>query len=204
MVVTCGARGGRLMSVRDAGRELIRSVAAPLRTIINGTRWPGEDGEFDVLKNGASTIIAHLAYCAITEEERAKRNRATVVPCRIYQELVSGERVDFIEAIGSMDFGDADVIQSGLFVAIMVPVSKFLFVGVRGTAFAYDWLVNLNATKANDGSGHFFHAGFLQEAQDLAAAIRERLNGRYARRIWQTITAYTLPGIPWAALSLRS
>jgi hypothetical protein len=98
--------------LRTVPQEEIRKVASPLWLLLNQTLWPGNRGEFDVIKNGASSIVAHLAYCAIGTDEREGRNRATVVPCRVYQDLLSGEDVDFVETLRSIDFADVEVVRT--------------------------------------------------------------------------------------------
>ena len=70
--------------LRDAGREEIRKVTLPLWTLLHSTQWPGQPGAFDPIKNGACAIVAHLAYCAVGDDERERKNRAKVVPCRVY------------------------------------------------------------------------------------------------------------------------
>lgn len=166
------------MLLREAGRDLIRDVAAPLWLLVNQTAWPGQTCGFDLVKCGASSILAHLAYCHITDGERALGNRATIVPSRVFQELVTGEQVDFIEALNSVDIGDVEVIETRSFVAVTARVRDILFIGVRGTAFAYDWLVNLKVSKAEDDSGRAYHEGFLTEARELRGALMNRVETR--------------------------
>jgi len=76
--------------IRIASRDEIRNVVAPLWLLINQSLWSRNVGEFDIIKNGASTIAAHLAYCAIDADEKERRNRAKVIPCRVYQDLLLG------------------------------------------------------------------------------------------------------------------
>ena len=77
-----------------------------------------------------------------------------------------------------------EIIRTKYFVAILIPVRKDrLFIGIRGTQFAYDWLINVNIAKAKDrASGEYFHVGFLREAEELELALQQRMTSRYADR----------------------
>jgi hypothetical protein len=166
--------------LRTVSKDEVRKVAAPLWLLVNNAKWPGNAGEFDRLKNGASAIVAHLAYCAIGVDEKERRIRAKVVPCRVYQELLAGTDFDFIETLRGFDFVNVEVVRTRFYVAIIIPVRELLLVGIRGTQFAYDWLINLKIAKAKDRHGDYFHAGFLRESEELATVLAERLRNRRA------------------------
>lgn len=119
--------------LRDAGREEIRKVALPLWTLLHSTQWPGQPGAFDPIKNGACAIVAHLAYCAVGDDERERKNRAKVVPCRVYQELLAGEPVDFIEALASVDFANVEIVRTRYFVAVIFPAHEVADRGAGNT-----------------------------------------------------------------------
>jgi hypothetical protein len=171
--------------IRTAATTEIQNVACGLWALLNrGASWPGAAGQFDLVKSAACAIVAHLAYCAIGADEMERRNRAKVVPCGVYQRLIGEPDFDFPEIMRTpIDLPNVEVIRTRYFVAILVPVREDrLIVGIRGTQFAYDWLINLNIAKAQDGhSGNSFHVGFLREAQELSAALRNYL-GRYRDR----------------------
>jgi hypothetical protein len=180
--------------LRDAGREEIRKVALPLWTLLHSTQWPGQPGAFDPIKNGACAIVAHLAYCAVGDDERERKNRAKVVPCRVYQELLAGEPVDFIEALASVDFANVEIVRTRYFVAVIFPAHERLLIGVRGTQFAYDWLINVNVFKRRGESGTSFHRGFLREAEKLAEAVNDRLLTQYGKQLTRKNCAIYLAG----------
>jgi hypothetical protein len=180
--------------IRDVSREEVRNVAGPLWLLINQSSWPANPGKFDVTRNGAASIAAHLAYCAIGADERERKNRAKVIPCGVYQKLVAGAEFDFLEALRSMDFADVEVVSTKFFVAIVIPLRQFLVIGVRGTQFGYDWAINAKVIKAKDDSGAYFHSGFLREAQELAAALRTRLQDRFAQTMARSGCAIYLAG----------
>lgn len=167
--------------IRTAAETEIRNVAAPLWYLLNyGASWPGVAGEFDLVKSGASAIVAHLAYCAIGADEKEQHNRAKVVPCRVYQKLLAAPDVDLVAILAGRDFANVGVVRTKFFVAIIIPAKEKLLIGVRGTQFAYDWLINVNFAKARDAAtGEYFHAGFLREAQELASALRRYLLERF-------------------------
>jgi pimeloyl-ACP methyl ester carboxylesterase len=79
-------------------------------------------------------------------------------------------------------------------VSVVIPARTFFLIGVRGTQFAYDWLINLNIAKAKGASGEYFHIGFLREADKLALELRTRLLDRYANRIASRDCAVYLAG----------
>jgi hypothetical protein len=164
-----------------AGTE-IRNVACPLWALLNSSAsWPGSPGQFNLVQSAACAIVAHLAYCAIGADEREQRNRAKIVPCRVYQTLIMEDDFDFPAVMAGMDFQDVGIIRAGYFVAIIIPVGEKLFIGVRGTQFAHDWLINSKIAKSRDEvSGDRFHTGYLREAQALDVALRELLQTRYA------------------------
>jgi len=145
---------------------------------LNQTHWPGSAGQFDPIKNGASAIVAHLAYCAIGADEREHRIRAKVVPCRVYQELVRGADFDFAAMLRRADFISVEVVRTRFFVAIIIPVRNMLLIGVRGTQFAYDWVINLKIARVRDRLGEHFHAGFMREAERLADELFPRIVGQ--------------------------
>lgn len=171
--------------IRTAAKEEVLSVACPLWTFLNHyASRSGVPGQFNLVKSAACAIVAHLAYCAIGADERERHNRAKVVPCRVYQTLIEAEEIDFPAIMHSpVDLPNVEVIRTRYFVAILIPAREDrLFIGVRGTQFAYDWLINVNIAKARDTlSGDYFHAGFLREARELASALRDYLR-RYGKR----------------------
>ena len=78
-------------------------------------------------------------------------------------------RISGISSWGDLS-QDVSVVRTRSFVAV-IPARDLLLIGVRGTQFAYDWLINLNAAKAIDANGERFHRGFLPEARELAVKL---------------------------------
>jgi hypothetical protein len=185
------------MMIRTATETEITNVACGLWALLNDYgAWSGSRGEFNLVKSGACAIVAHLAYCAIGADERERRNRAKVVPCGVYQRLIEADEFDFPAIMHRRaDFAEVEVIRTKYFVAILVPARENrLFVGVRGTQFAYDWPINVNIIKARDReSGDYFHLGFMREARKLAEALSNHLSGRYSGRFIY-LTGHSLGG----------
>lgn len=116
------------------------------------------------------------------------------MPCRVYQELLAGEPVDFIEALASVDFANVEIVRTRYFVAVIFPAHERLLIGVRGTQFAYDWLINVNVFKRRGESGTSFHRGFLREAEKLAEAVNDRLLTQYGKQLTRKNCAIYLAG----------
>lgn len=169
--------------LRDASRNEVRRVAAPLWLLVNHSLSPDDFNSLNVTRRAACSIVAHLAYCAIGADERERRNRAKVVPSHVFQELLASEEFDLAEALASIDFVDVEVVRTRGFVAVIVPARDLFLIGVRGTQFAYDWLINAKVWKIADARGERFHRGFLREAEELTEALRERFYSRFAPRI---------------------
>src|SRR5882724_11795015 len=121
--------------------EILR-ISAPLWSLIS--RWDKNNRNFDIIQCAAMNIVAHLAYCAIDEQERRRTARAKVIPSRAYQMVLAADVVDVPEILRiRADFQGVQSFRTRSFVAIAMPVNEMVFVGVRGTQDAYDWLINL-------------------------------------------------------------
>jgi len=168
--------------IRTASQEEIRRVAAPLWTMVNGVRWYDGNSNFDIVKCGITSIVAHLAYCAIDADEREKTIRAKVVPCELYSKLLAGEIIDLTQILAGMDFPNVVVLRTRAFVATVIPAHNIIFVGIRGTQYAYDWLINLRVGKRRAANNLRFHSGFLAEAQRLRLLLQEWLVDTYDGR----------------------
>jgi hypothetical protein len=168
--------------IRSVAETEIRNVACPLWTLLNPhALWPGSPGQFNLVQSATCAIVAHLAYCAIGADEMERRNRAKVVPCRVFQTLIMELGFDFAAIMAGMDFPNVGIVRTTYFVAIIIPVRDKLLIGIRGTQFAHDWAINIKIAKSKDEiSGDYFHAGYLREAEAFDAALKEQLLTRYA------------------------
>lgn len=172
--------------IRTATETEIANVACPMWALLNDySAWSGPPGQFNLTKSAVCAIVAHLAYCTIGADEKERRNRAKVVPCGAYQRLIEADDFDLPALLRTRaDFENVEIIRTRSFVAILIPVRQDrLFVGVRGTQFAYDLSINVNIIKSrNRGTDDYFHLGFMREAAKLAAALQGHLQGRFGGR----------------------
>jgi hypothetical protein len=166
--------------LRAATRTEVRGIARPLWLLINqsSASTAPTAGSFDLTLAGALALIANLAYCTPGADEYERKNRAKVVPCNLFARILEEAPFDFIALMASMDFPDVSIIRTKCFVAIVVPARDMILIGVRGTQFAYDWLLNLRITKRGNQIGDRFHSGFYNEARKLFVLLREDLASR--------------------------
>src|SRR5881394_3803995 len=72
--------------LQTATAQEIRRIAQPIGELASKCDWI-DDG-FDLRKCAVLSVISQLAYCAISADERDRRNRAKLVPCEMYQRLL--------------------------------------------------------------------------------------------------------------------
>jgi hypothetical protein len=177
--------------LRPASKAEVIAIARPLWVLLNQHGQHKDDPTIDVVLAAALGLVANLAYCAIDADERERSNRAKLIPCLLHQRLLQGEWFDFVVAMRSgADLADVTIIRTRLFVAIVVPAGTKILVGIRGTQFAYDWVLNLWATKRRRGDGPAFHTGFAREAEALGILLKKDLEARYAS--WTSSTPLSL------------
>jgi hypothetical protein len=166
--------------LRTATETEVRGIAQPLWLLINqsqASRTPPTQS-FDLIFAGALALIANLAYCTPDADECERKNRAKVVPSSLFARILAEGPIDFIALMASLDFPDVSILRTKCFVAIVVPARDMLLVGVRGTQFAYDWLLNVRIAKRRDQVGNRFHSGFYSEARKLFVLLQQDLAGR--------------------------
>ncbi|MBG6119342.1 MULTISPECIES: lipase family protein [unclassified Sphingobium] len=158
--------------IRTPEEEWIRRLGRPLYLLINQSRVH-ELGIYSPVRAGAAAIVAHLAYCTVTDEERADVKRATLIPCEAFQQLVRlTESFDIVAALAALDFADPIIVRTRRFVALGLPAGSELHIGIRGTVSAYDWSLNARAWPRRDNClPLYFHGGFLTEASLLAGKL---------------------------------
>lgn len=170
-------RNGPLL--RTATRVDVESLAKPLWLLINGCEWNQRPNQFEHLKSTVLGLIAQLAYCNPTKEEREHPHRARIVPSRLYQLLIRGELIDLVTLLANADFQNVALVSTQRYVTLVIPARDMLLIGVRGTQFAYDWYLNLATYKSqaqlNSGAA-MLHAGFVSEAEKLADVLAKHLS----------------------------
>ena len=135
-------------------------------------------------------LVAELAYYHVPQFEIDAPKRAKlVVPSAAYRTIISaGLPTSVLQYLQEGDFTSFVAIDRRV-VAVGVVADNKLFVGFRGTAFLFDWRINLRAplipvagigipTFSNSwlwpGAGHL-HRGFAEEAVRLSVRITEEV-----------------------------
>ncbi|MDP4006721.1 hypothetical protein [Methylobacterium sp. NEAU K] len=172
------------MLIRTADEEWLWNLGRPLYLFANQSRRHPYH-EHSVVRSAAAAIVSHLSYCVIDEEERRNVSRATIIPSFTFQLIMRNDlSIDIFSILRAMDFPDPIIVRTKNFVALGLLANSELFVGVRGTVGAYDWLINLScwprASKILD-LPTYFHGGFLSEAEALVDVLRQEISTRRAR-----------------------
>lgn len=162
--------------IRTAEEEWVRRLGRPLYLLINQSR-EHQLGVFSSVRAGAAAIVGHLAYCTVSDEERADVERATIVPCEAFQRLVRlTAPLDIAAVLAALDFPTPIIVRTRRFVALGLPAGSELHIGVRGTVSAYDWSLNARAWPRRGADlPFFFHGGFLAEATELAGKLGDSI-----------------------------
>jgi hypothetical protein len=182
--------------LRTATQADVARLVAPLWLLVNGCDW-GKPAPFEHLKCAVLALVSQLAYCSPTEEEKENPHRARLVPCMLYQMLIGAQTIDLKATVANADFQNVGLVETRRFSALIIPASGRIFIGIRGTQFAYDWLINLAATKrsARLGNGSArLHSGFLSEARELADRLTEHLEKLGPTREYQPTSSIYLGG----------
>jgi hypothetical protein len=141
--------------------------------LIKGKDWRAS--EFDLEKAYCLALFAELAYYQITNLETERDGRIKLVPCRAYREIILEKHQNQLGALlSNFDIPEPVVIEGDYVVIHVTRVRNLIFVAVRGTAAAYDWLYNLNAAPKAviiDGGRFLFHRGFLTEVNNHLGAL---------------------------------
>ncbi|GLS32028.1 Lipase (class 3) [Mesorhizobium albiziae] len=154
--------------------------------------------EFWSLVNGLSSDQRALPYvCALASELAyhhvpqfeidAPKRAKLVVPCAAYRAIAAaGTATNVFTVLRERDLARAFVAVDRFVIAAGFAVGDKLFVGFRGTAFLFDWRINLSAPLVPvagvfpttlgallwPGAGRL-HRGFAEEAVRIAIKIRE-------------------------------
>jgi len=160
--------------IRSVNEEELRRIGLILRSIKNSCSWELNDEKDSVPRALCAAIVAQISYCLIKDDERERHNRAKVVPSDWHYQLVQSERLDIIEILRRSDIPNIELIENKYFVVIAFCLGDIIFIGVRGTQFAYDWIKNIKLLRTKDshfGTSSVFHRGFYNEAVALDCEI---------------------------------
>src|SRR5688572_3341146 len=131
------------------------------------------------------SVFSKIAYLHVTDHELAHHERATLVPCETFQDLVTKrQKLDVASFLKPEDLPGASVVPSDRIVAVAVPRRDVIFVALRGTVqtHAADWWADLKAVKTSmyDGIARLeLHSGFFEAAD----AFFEPLGARVAELV---------------------
>lgn len=158
-----------------------------------------EDRNFDWEKAFVASVFAKMAYLHIPELEMKFANRAEIIPCEEYREIIKTEEWPYSERrIRSFETGEFFMVVTQYAVAVVAKIGKVIFISLRGTPFLYDWLVNLNVSKAspftNEDVDIYFHKGFYHAAARCMRIISGETLRRYGSENTVYVTGHSLGG----------
>jgi hypothetical protein len=172
----------------------IRKILQHMR----GIDWSSE--EFDLRKAYVCCLLAEVTYYRIPTFELKNANRASLIPCRYYQDLIVGGRFIDVEAmLRSADLGDFFVVVRRYAIVVGVRTPNAIFVAIRGTMYLHDWLVNLRVTQYRHEalSSACFHKGFYRAVAAIMGPVSEELRkllSRAPKEIPIYVTGHSLGG----------
>lgn len=174
--------------------QRISDVWAEVNRISN---W--DEPHFDWSKAYVASVFAKIAYLHIPQYELKNTNRANLIPCVEYREIIKGPgNVGVEQILRSSDFGEFFIVEKPYAVAVVVKVRNVLFISLRGTLQLYDWLVNLNASKsrpyANVDVDIYFHKGFHRAAASCMYEIHSEILKRFGKDSTIYVTGHSLGG----------
>ena len=131
--------------------------------INNIKNW--NDHNFDWKKAYVASLFAKIAYMHIPAYELKNVDRSNLIPCAEYREIIKEQnRIGVGQILSSAEFGEYFIVERPQVVAIVIKIRDIIFISLRGTQQAYDWLVNLNVSKSRPypdaNSSIYFHKGF--------------------------------------------
>jgi hypothetical protein len=168
----------------------------PLReawALINSEDW--SDDRFSRPKAYVCAIFSELAYWHIPAFELEAHDRIKVVPSSAYQELTKRLVIDdfYDRMLRQADFAPR-IITNRYAVVTVINAYRVVFVAIRGTAYLYDWYVNLKLQKTpNLDRGVRFHRGFYRAISECFGELSEELS-RYKSDVPIYVTGHSLGG----------
>jgi hypothetical protein len=177
--------------------EVTERITEALRVINSINDW--DDEYFDWKKAYVASIFSKIAYLHIPEYELKNANRANLIPCKEYREIIkSGRSSNLAQILTDYDINEFFIVERPYAIAITVKVGSCIFVSMRGTQRLYDWIVNLKAMKSRPyPSKHidiFFHKGFHKAALSCIDEIYNEIKKRYGEDNNVYFTGHSLGG----------
>jgi hypothetical protein len=195
------------MTIRPMTEAEVRNIIEQARWFVGRCDW--SDPGFSAEKSAFGAILAQIAYCAVSPEERQAAARAKVLaPSETFERTIHAS-VDFdLAAVARRADLPIDIVTTPSFTAVVLTNANDVFVGVRGTQFAYDWKIDLDAAKwvLRDDDSVFAHRGFYKETVLLSAKLFRNLSKGHKTGDDQTtrfhLFGHSLGGALCALLSL--
>jgi len=177
--------------------ELTQRITDVWADINSITDW--DEPYFDWNKAYVAAVFAKIAYLHIPQYELKKTNRANLIPCVEYREIVKGAgNVGVEQILRSSDFGEHFIVEKPYAIAVVVKIKKIVFISLRGTQQLYDWLVNLNASKsrpyADLNADIYFHKGFHRATASCMHEIHSEIMKRFGKGNTIYVTGHSLGG----------
>ena len=152
-------------------------------------------------------LVSELAYYHVPQFEIDDHKRTKVVPCDVHNDIVSFRRATNIEQfLQDFDFPNSFVIEDRGLIVVGLFAKEYLFVGFRGTAFLYDWKINLRASLVDVTSEEFYrplptqfsgkvHKGFFEETMRMAVRLSDEMVQQQGRKVSHILfTGHSLGG----------
>lgn len=177
--------------------EITQRITDIWADINNISNW--ENYLFDWRKAYVASVFAKIAYLHIPQYELKHANRANLIPCAEYRQIVKGTSSVGVEQIlRSSDLGEFFIVEKPYAVAVVIKIREVVFISLRGTQQLYDWVVNLNVSKsrpyADVDLDIYFHKGFHRAVASCMYEIHSEILGRFGKDNILYVTGHSLGG----------
>ncbi|GGX95801.1 hypothetical protein GCM10007160_24280 [Litchfieldella qijiaojingensis] len=183
--------------IRAVNEDEFRRIGLMLWGIKNSCSWALNEGKDVVPRALCAVIVAQISYCFITDDEREHRNRAKVVPSDWHYTLIQQKKLDIVEILRRSDVPNIEFFHNRNFVVIGFCLGDVVFIGIRGTQFAYDWIKNIRFVRKSDSyfsTSSKFHSGFYNEAVELDYKIKEYFRSTLQKNSTTNVTKLCICG----------
>ncbi len=177
--------------------EITQRITDVWEEINNIGNW--DEPHFDWTKAYVASVFAKIAYLHLPQYELKNTNRANLIPCAEYREIVKGiGSVGVEQILRNSDLGEFFIVEKPYAVAVVVKIREVVFISLRGTQQLYDWLVNLNSSKsrpyANVDVDIYFHKGFHRAAASCMHEIHSEILRQFGKDNTVYVTGHSLGG----------